>query len=82
MHILFTIQGDDRVQDLALATLTHELRRWCHQHGVDWHACRLRTRLGDGHQSLELPSDRAYQLFALSWHPSDELLNKYRLIRY
>jgi hypothetical protein len=82
MHILFTTSVNWRLQDLAAVDLDHELRKWCYQHGVDYHACRLRTRIGDGHHSLELPSDRAYQLFLISWNPQDELLNRYRFIRY
>ena len=47
--------------------LRHELRKWCHQHSLDYWSIDIRSV--DDHLRLELPSTKAYELFCVSWRP-------------
>lgn len=71
IYIEFQLTGDWRFQSLAYDSLKHELRRWCSQHSVDWHACRIYHNSPEARVELRLPSTRATELFLIAWNPRD-----------
>jgi hypothetical protein len=66
---------------IGRASLKRELDEWAFKHGIDTHAVRSEFLASDNLQRVRLPSDRAIELFCLSWNPKQQYFRNYRLRR-
>jgi len=82
MYIEFQLPRKDSnsiATQLGRETLLNELKQWSKQHNLDYYAIKTDYIYGDNKERVYLPSDRAYELFAISWAPSHAYLTDYKL---
>jgi hypothetical protein len=66
---------------IGRASLQRDLERWAFTHNIDTHSVRSQFLATENRQRVELPSDRAVELFCLSWNPVNDQFRNYRLRR-
>jgi hypothetical protein len=69
------------VTQLGRESLLNELKQWSKRHNLDYYAIKTDYIYGDNQERVYLPSSRAYELFAISWAPSQDYFSRYRLRR-
>lgn len=79
LYIEFRVSGDDRVRDLSYESLRHELRKWASQHNVGADYMKPTYHSDRGCFRVDMPSDRAAELFCLSWAPTQAYWRDYKL---
>lgn len=84
MYIEFQLPRKDSnttAVQLGRETLLNELKQWSKQHNLDYYAIKTDYIYGDNLERVYLPSDRAYELFLISWAPKQQYFGDYRLRR-
>jgi hypothetical protein len=82
MYIEFQLPRKDHnthATQLGRESLLNELKRWSKQHNLDYYSIKTDYVYGDNKERVYLPSDRAYELFAISWCPQQTYFGDYRL---
>ena len=82
MYIEFQLPRKDSnstVTQVGRESLLNELKKWCKQHNLDYYAIRTDYVYGENRERVYLPSDRAYELFAISWAPKQSYFTDYKL---
>jgi hypothetical protein len=82
MYIEFQLPRKDSnnvAVQLGRESLLNELKQWSKQHNLDYYSIKTDYIYGDNLERVYLPSDRAYELFAISWAPSHAYFADYRL---
>lgn len=84
MYIEFQLPRKDFnnvVTQLGRESLLNELKQWSKRHNLDYYSIKTDYIYGDNKERVYLPNDRAYELFLISWSPSQEYFSTYRLRR-
>ena len=82
MYIEFQLPRKDSnnvATQLGRESLLNELKRWSKQHNLDYYAIKTDYIYGDNLERVYLPSDRAYELFLISWSPKQQYFGDYKL---
>ena len=82
MYIEFQLPRKDSnntAVQLGRESLLNELKRWSKQHNLDYYAIKTDYIYGDNLERVYLPSDRAYELFLISWAPKQQYFGDYKL---
>lgn len=82
MYIEFQLpRQQSHLHYIGRAQLQRELEQWAFKHSIDTHAVRSEFLATENKQRVRLPSDRAIELFCLSWNPKHDQFRSYRLRR-
>ena len=82
MYIEFQLPRKDynnTAVQLGRESLLNELKKWCKQHNLDYYSIKTDYVYGDNKERVYLPSDRAYELFLISWAPKQTYFGDYKL---
>ena len=82
MYIEFQLPRKDSnnaATHLGRETLLNELKQWSKRHNLDYYAIKTDYIYGDNLERVYLPSDRAYELFLISWAPKQGYFGDYKL---
>ena len=82
MYIEFQLPRKDSnnvATQLGRESLLNELKQWSKQHNLDYYAIKTDYIYGDNLERVYLPSDRAYELFLISWAPKQQYFGDYKL---
>ena len=70
---------DYRLRQRAIPQLHAEIRVWAHRHNLDYGNITVSHSAERNTERVYLRSDRAYELFALSWCPCNPDFTNYRI---
>ena len=79
MYIEFPLPIDHDIRQGAIPRLHEEIRRWAHDHNIDYSNATVLYSRDHNTERLYLRNDRATELFCLSWNPRNLDFCKYRL---
>ena len=82
MYIEFQLPRKDSnnvATQLGRESLLNELKQWSKRHNLDYYAIKTDYIYGDNLERVYLPSDRAYELFLISWAPKQQYFGDYKL---
>ena len=79
MYIEFNLASEGVIREIAQTILRNEFKRWCHKHNLDFNSIDFELIQGWNKERVRLPSDRAYELFCISWSPTSKHFTDYRL---
>ena len=82
MYIEFQLPRKDHNSALIQVgreSLLNELKQWSKQHNLDYYSIKTDYIYGDNLERVYLPSDRAYELFLISWAPKQQYFGDYKL---
>ena len=81
MYIEFSLPNDRNVMQPAIPKLHNEIRRWASEHNIDYSTFTVQHNRDRNSECVYLRSDRAYELFCISWNPSSDQFKKFTIRR-
>lgn len=79
MYIEFPLPIDHRVRQQAIPRLHDEIRRWAYQHNINYSNATIQHSPDHNTERVYLHSDRATELFCISWNPCNPDFRHYKL---
>ena len=79
VYIEFPLPIDYRVRQRAIPRLHEEIRRWASSHNINYSSATVVHCRDTNTERVYLHSDRATELFCISWNPSNPDFRSYRL---
>ena len=79
MYIEFPLPVDHHIRQMMIPRLHDEIRRWAHTHNINYSNATILADRATNTERLYLRSDRATELFCISWNPGNPDFRKYRL---
>ena len=79
MYIEFPLAKDHTVRQKAIPQLHAEIRVWAKTHNIDYSTITVNHSSERNVEQIYLRSDRAYELFCISWCPHSPDFRDYRL---
>lgn len=79
MYIEFPLPINYRVRQLAIPKLHKEIRQWAFTHNIDYSIANVQYSNDNNTERLYLHSDRATELFCISWNPMNSDFNKFSI---
>lgn len=79
MYIEFPLPIDHRIRQRAIPRLHEEIRVWARTHHIDYSNATVSYSSERNTERVYLHSDRAIQLFCISWNPRNSDYKQYTL---